>query len=84
MQLNVTYDGVQTTHTITPLIEYHFEREFKDGLGPTLSKGRNSDVYWLAWECLRDSGVAVPPFGDAFLTKLGGADFAEEPDRPNG
>lgn len=84
MRLAITFDGTVTEHTVTPLIEYNFEQQFKDGLGPTLSKGRNSDVYWLAWECLRSSGVTVPPFGPAFLEKLQAADFVEEPSRPNG
>ena len=84
MRLKVVFEGVTTEHVVTPLIEYNFEQQFKDGLGPTLSKGRNSDVYWLAWECLRLSGTTVPPFGPDFLSKLESADFVEEPTRPNG
>lgn len=84
MRIAVVYEGVATEHKVTPVIEYTFEAHFKDGLGPTLSKGRNSDVYWLAWECLRVSGVTVPPFGVEFLNKLDSADFVEEPALPNG
>jgi hypothetical protein len=84
MRLTVTYDGNTAEYAVSPLNEYNFEQQFKDGIGPVLSKGRNSDVYWLAWECLRSSGVAVPPFGPDFLNKLASADFVGEPDRPNG
>lgn len=84
MKLSVVFEGVTTVHVVTPLIEYNFEQKFTDGLGPTLSKGRNSDVYWLAWECLRQSGVDVQTFGPDFLSKLASAEFVEEPSRPNG
>lgn len=82
--IQITYKGEVTTHRVTPLNEYNFERHFEDGIGPTLSKGRNSDVYWLAWEVLRSSGVDVPAFGPEFLGNLDDAEFVEEPTRPNG
>lgn len=80
----VMVDGTESVHLITPLIEYNFELQFKDGILPTLAKQRNSDVYWLAWECLRQAGTVVPPFGPEFLKLIASADFADEVNRPNG
>jgi hypothetical protein len=31
---------------------------------------RQTDVYWLAWECIRRSGETVKPFGAEFLETL--------------
>jgi hypothetical protein len=31
---------------------------------------RQTDVYWLAWECLRTSGEVVKSFGADFLETL--------------
>jgi hypothetical protein len=38
---------------------------------------RQSDVYWLAWEGLRLSGVTVKPFGADFLETLKSVEVAE-------
>ena len=68
MQLKVDLlDGTSNVYEITPLIEYNAEQHFKEGIGPTLEKRRNTDIYWLAWECMRVSGATVPPFGPEFV-----------------
>ncbi len=38
---------------------------------------KQSDVYWLAWEGLRLSGVTVKPFGSDFLDTLKSVEVAE-------
>ena len=35
-----------------------------------LDDEKQSDVYWLAHECLRSAGVEVPVFGALFLDTL--------------
>jgi len=64
-------DGTATIHQITPAIEYAFELQFKGGIHKIFREHeRQSDVYWLAWECLRRSGTTVPTFGVEFLESL--------------
>ena len=84
MQLTVTLtDGSVSTHRITPAIEVAFEREFKGGFAKIFRDNeRSSDLYWLAWECLRRSGTTVPPFGDKFLETLEKVEVGD--DDPNG
>lgn len=64
-------DGEVSIHQITPAIEYAFELQFKGGIHKVFREHeRQSDVYWLAWECLRKSGQTVPMFGVEFLESL--------------
>jgi hypothetical protein len=64
-------DGEATIHQITPAIEYAFELQFKGGIHKIFRESeRQSDLYWLAWECLRKSGQTVPTFGVEFLESL--------------
>ena len=66
-----TTTGEVTTHKITPVIEYRFEQQFKGGFHKVFrDQERQEHVYWLAWECLRSSGVTVKPFGEEFLATL--------------
>ena len=63
--------GEVTEHQITPRIEYAFEIYAKQGFHKAFrNEERQTDVYWLAWECLRTSGEAVPMFGSEFLDTL--------------
>jgi hypothetical protein len=63
--------GEVSDHPITPAIEMAFELNFKSGIHKTFrEQERQSDVYWLAWECLRRSDVTVPTFGLAFVETL--------------
>lgn len=84
MQLQITLaDGDVSTHKITPVIEVAFEKEMKGGLAKIFREHeRASDLYWLAWECLRRSGRTVPPFGDKFLELLEAVEIVD--DGPNG
>jgi hypothetical protein len=64
-------DGTLSEHQITPRIEWAFELYAKAGFHKVFrTEERQTDVYWLAWECLRSSGVEVPVFGAAFLDTL--------------
>jgi len=64
-------DGSVSEHKITPRIEYAFELYAKAGFHKVFrTEERQTDVYWLAWECIRTSGETVPTFGPAFLDTL--------------
>jgi hypothetical protein len=63
--------GEVSEHQITPRIEYAFELYAKAGFHKVFRDlERQTDVYWLAWECLRTSGETVPMFGAEFLDTL--------------
>lgn len=56
---------------VTPAIEFAFENYAKKGFRKAfLEDEKQSDIYWLAWECLRRKGVGVKPFGNEFLETL--------------
>ena len=64
-------NGEVTEHQITPRIEYAFELYAKTGFHKAFRDfERQSDIYWLAWECIRTSGETVPMFGAEFLDTL--------------
>lgn len=68
-------DGSVSEHQVTPSIEYAFEVYAKMGFHLAFrTLERQSDVYWLAWECIRRScegtSETVKPFGSAFLDTL--------------
>ena len=71
-QLKITRaSGDVATYKITPVIEVAFESHFKMGIHKCFREmERQSDIYFLAWECIRRSGETVKPFGDAFLETL--------------
>ena len=72
-------DGTVSEHPITPKIEWAFELYAKQGFHKAFRiEERQTDVYWLAWECLRSSGVEVPVFGAAFLDTLAKVDVLED------
>ena len=63
--------GEVTERQITPRIEYAFELYAKKGFHKAFRDDeKQSDVYWLAWECLRSSGENVKVFGGDFLETL--------------
>ena len=76
--------GDESTHEITPAIEYAFEQHFKAGFHKRFrDEEKQSDIYWLAWECLRRSGETVKPFGEQFLIDLKKVEIVDA-DIPNG
>ena len=63
--------GEVTEHQISPRIEYAFELYAKKGFHKAFRDDeKQSDVNWLAWECLRTSGETVAMFGAEFLDTL--------------
>jgi len=64
-------DGTQTEHEITPAVEYAFEQTKGKGFHKAFRDDeKQSDIYWLAWECIRRSGETVKPFGIEFVETL--------------
>jgi len=51
-------DGTESIHEITPAIEYAFELHAKKGFYKAFQEDqKQSDIYWLAWECLKRAGA---------------------------
>ena len=63
--------GEVTEHQITPRIEYAFELYAKKGFHKAFRDDeKQTDLFYLSWECLRSSGENVKPFGADFLDTL--------------
>lgn len=85
LKLRITKaSGDVADYSITPVIEYAFENYAKVGFMKAFRDNeKQSDVYWLAWECLRRNGETVPPFGEKFLETLQLVEVLVD-DSPNG
>ena len=63
--------GEVAEYDITPKIEWEFELHVNKSFYKTIvDDNKQSDVYWLAWACIRSSGEVVKPFGGEFLDTL--------------
>jgi hypothetical protein len=76
LKLNITFnDGTKSTHEVTPRMEYDFEEHFGVGF---YKKFRNdekqSDIFWLAWKALQESGVVVKADMREFVSTLKSVD----------
>ena len=72
-------NGDVTEHQITPRIEYAFELYAKMGFHKAFRDlERQTDVYFLAHECLRSAGITVPVFGAEFLDTLAKVEVLED------
>jgi hypothetical protein len=71
-RLKITRAGGEVTeHQITPRIEYAFEIYAKKGFHRAFREDeKQTDLFFLAHECLRSSGVTVKSFGPEFLDDL--------------
>ena len=78
-------DGTKSTHSLSPSVEYAFEQYAKKGFYKAFREDqKQSDIYWLAWECLRRADAPdVFPFGDKFLSTLKAVEVLGD-DSPNG
>jgi hypothetical protein len=78
-------DGTVSQHEITPAIEFAFEQYAKKGFYKAFQEDqKQSDIYWLAWECLRRADAPdVKPFGDKFLETLKAVEVLGD-EYPNG
>ena len=75
----VQTDGTTTEQRITPAIEFAFEQHHKIGFHKAFrDREQQSDLYWLAWECLRKAGVTVKPFGADFVATLESVEVVED------
>ena len=64
-------NGEVSEHKITPGVEYSFEIFKGMGISKALRENeKQTDVFWLAWECLRRANVTVPTFGIEFIDTL--------------
>jgi hypothetical protein len=72
-------NGEVTEHRITPGVEYSFELRRGMGISKALREDeKQSDIYWLAWECLRRADITVPTFGNSFIDSLEAVEVMEE------
>jgi ribulose bisphosphate carboxylase small subunit len=85
IKLRVTKaSGDVSDFDISPALEYAFEQQFKTGFHKRFrDEERQSDIYWLAWEAERLSGITVVPFGDKYLETLSKVEILDA-DAPNG
>jgi len=71
-------DGTVSEHEITPAIEYAFEAFKGKGFHKAFREDeKQSDVFWVAFECLRRSGETVKPFGLDFVETLKSVEVLE-------
>lgn len=72
-------NGDVTEHQITPRIEVAFELYAKKGFRKAFREDeKQSDLYWLAWECIRLSGETVKTYGPDFLDTLSEVEVLED------
>ena len=72
-------NGEVTEHKITPGVEYAFEISKGMGISKALRENeKQSDIFWLAWGCLRRANVTVPTFGPAFIDELESVEVLDE------
>jgi hypothetical protein len=73
--------GEVRVYAITPAVEWAFETQFKMGIAKCFREHeRQSDIYWLSYECIRRSGETVPLFGDTFLDTLRSVEVVDDND----
>lgn len=71
--------GEVTEHQITPRIEYAFELYAKKGFHRAFRDDeKQTDLYYLAWECIRTSGETVKTFGAEFLDTLSKVEVVDD------
>ena len=64
-------DGTSHEIEVTPKLQWAFEVYAKKGFHKAfIEDQKQSDLYWLAYEGLRQNGITVKPFGEAFLDTL--------------
>jgi len=70
--LKVTFEsGVVETYKITPAIEVEFEAYAKMGINKCFrEQEKQTDIYYLVWIAIRNSGQTVSLWGPEFLKTL--------------
>jgi len=70
--LKVTFEtGVVETYKITPAIEVEFEAYAKMGINKCFrEQEKQTDIYYLVWIAIKNSGQTVALWGPEFLKTL--------------
>lgn len=64
-------DGTSGFYPVTPIIEYAFEQYKGKGFHKAFrEEEKQSDLFWLAMECVRRSGETVPVLLEKFIETL--------------
>ena len=64
-------NGEVSEHKITPGVEYAFELKYGSGISKVLREHeRQTEIFWLAYECLRRAGAQIPLWGVEFIDSL--------------
>jgi hypothetical protein len=72
-------NGEITEHKITPGVEYAFELRRGMGISKALREDeKQSDIFFLAHECLRRANITVPIFGPEFIDSLDTVEVMDE------
>ena len=72
-------NGEVSEHKITPGVEYAFEIAKGMGISKALrEREMQTDIFYLAWECLRRANVTVPTFGVEFIDSLDTVEVLDE------
>lgn len=72
-------NGEVSEHRITPGVEYAFEIKYQAGISKVLrDHERQTEIYFLAHECLRRANVVVPMFGLEFIDSLETVEVLDE------
>ena len=72
-------DGSVGEYPITPLVQYGFEVYAKKSFYSAFTQEQKmTDIFWLAWECVRRSGETVPMFGETFIETLRSVDVLDD------
>ena len=72
-------NGEVSEHKITPSVEYAFELKYGAGISKVLrDHERQTEIYFLAHECLRRANVTVPVFGLEFIDSLETVEVLDE------
>jgi len=69
-RMKITRASGETIVQITPVVEVAFEKYTGKGIHKQFrDEEKQSDIYWLAHNCLSRIEV-IPPFGDEWLSTL--------------
>ena len=72
-------NGEVSEHRITPGVEYAFEIKYGSGISKVLREHeRQTEIFWLAYECLRRAGVQIPVWGVDFIDSLETVEVLDE------
>lgn len=81
--LKITRASGEVVLKITPVVEWSFEQKFSMGIHKKFSEEqKQSDIFWLAYECLRREEV-VPVWPEDFLKTIISVEVVDDSD-PNG